>query len=274
MSAIADRIATRMRLAKTHTAPSTQRILASKYKALAKHFTGNITQHSVDEYIAARLSGGIATSTLNYELACLRTLLTPKDNITIRPVRNREKRERVYLTEDEISGLIKNLPPQMVDMAAAYLYTGCRLEELREVKQEDLTERPGFVRIYNRKTASSGYNHTRYVPLGWDSAKLLPLDKSISASQFRRALAAARVAAGIPITVTPKTLRSTFASNLVQRGVPMETVATLLGHSSTAITQKHYAHLCPKNLQDAISLLPQVSCPDSTADAANTGECQ
>jgi integrase len=46
------------------------------------------------------------------------------------------------------------------------------------------------------------------------------------------------------------TLRHTFASWLVQRGVPLYTVAQLLGHSTLEMTQR-YAHLAPDSVRAA-----------------------
>jgi integrase len=43
--------------------------------------------------------------------------------------------------------------------------------------------------------------------------------------------------------VSPHTLRRTFATDLLNRGVRLEVVSKLLGHSSVAITQKAYATL-------------------------------
>ena len=50
------------------------------------------------------------------------------------------------------------------------------------------------------------------------------------------------------------TLRHTFASWLVQKGVPLHTVAELMGHRSIAMTQR-YAHLSPESLRNAVNLL-------------------
>lgn len=46
---------------------------------------------------------------------------------------------------------------------------------------------------------------------------------------------------------TPHTLRHTFASHLVMRGVPLSTVQKLLGHAKISTTEI-YAHLCPQHV--------------------------
>jgi site-specific recombinase XerD len=51
------------------------------------------------------------------------------------------------------------------------------------------------------------------------------------------------------------TLRHTFASWLVQRGVPIHVVSNLLGHSSIHVTER-YAHLAPDQGRAALELLP------------------
>ena len=40
-------------------------------------------------------------------------------------------------------------------------------------------------------------------------------------------------------------LRHSFASHLVMGGASLQVVAGAMGHTSTAMTQKHYAHLSP-----------------------------
>jgi len=45
------------------------------------------------------------------------------------------------------------------------------------------------------------------------------------------------------LIVTAYGVRHTFATDALSRGVPDAHVASLLGHSSTAMLHKHYSHL-------------------------------
>jgi integrase len=47
-------------------------------------------------------------------------------------------------------------------------------------------------------------------------------------------------------------LRHTWASHAVMNGVPMLVVAKNLGHSDTRMVEKHYGHLAPSFVADAI----------------------
>src|SRR5438552_1329338 len=61
-------------------------------------------------------------------------------------------------------------------------------------------------------------------------------------------------------------LRDTFSVDLLQRGVSLEEVSKLLGHSSTKVTEKHYAPWI-KGRQDRLDsfMLPIVSGKKSAA---------
>ncbi len=49
-------------------------------------------------------------------------------------------------------------------------------------------------------------------------------------------------------------LRHTYASRLVQRGVPLYTVSQLLGHASLKMTLR-YSHLATRDLETAVAKL-------------------
>lgn len=53
------------------------------------------------------------------------------------------------------------------------------------------------------------------------------------------------------------TLRHTFASWLVQKGIPLYTVAELMGHSTIEMT-KRYSHLAPNSLKAAAMSISKV----------------
>ena len=47
-------------------------------------------------------------------------------------------------------------------------------------------------------------------------------------------------------------LRHSYASTLVNSGCPMPVVAKLLGHASTVMTERHYAHLAKNTVRDEL----------------------
>lgn len=69
-------------------------------------------------------------------------------------------------------------------------------------------------------------------------------------SGFRRA----REAAGLP-HVTFHDLRRSCGTLLIQKGVPLHVVSRILGHSSTAVTERVYAHLGDNQLRQGLNQL-------------------
>ena len=51
---------------------------------------------------------------------------------------------------------------------------------------------------------------------------------------------------------TPLDCRRTLAGDLLDRGIDISIVAKLLGHASTATTERHYADLAPDRLRSAV----------------------
>jgi hypothetical protein len=52
--------------------------------------------------------------------------------------------------------------------------------------------------------------------------------------------------------ITPHTLRRTFGSHLLNRGLRLEVVRRLLGHSSTVVTERAYAELLAPTIRDEL----------------------
>lgn len=53
----------------------------------------------------------------------------------------------------------------------------------------------------------------------------------------------AHIGKAVGVTFSPQDLRRTFASLLLESGVPLDTISRYLGHSSVAVTETWYAGL-------------------------------
>lgn len=126
-------------------------------------------------------------------------------------------------------------------------YTGIRRGHLLRLTRHDVDGQ--FIRL----DRSGKTRRLQLIPLHpkvQAIAEHLPL--GIGQRQLAEDWMAARKATGIDCRWHD--LRHTCASWLVQAGVPLHTVAELLGHSSTAVT-KRYAHLAPAHLAEAVNRL-------------------
>lgn len=78
--------------------------------------------------------------------------------------------------------------------------------------------------------------------------------KRFASKDVCEVVSAAAQAAGLSQTVTPKTLRHSFATHLMDRGVDLAVIASLMGHRSAQETGV-YLHGLPGRREDAVKLL-------------------
>jgi integrase len=69
--------------------------------------------------------------------------------------------------------------------------------------------------------------------------------------------------------VTPHTLRRTFATDLLNHGVRLETVSRLLGHAATTITEQSYAQLTDQRIRAEVEGAFLMREPQPTAAEAS-----
>ncbi|WP_285905495.1 tyrosine-type recombinase/integrase [Pseudodesulfovibrio pelocollis] len=229
-----------------------------------------ITPLDLEEY-KSRLQGeGRAPQTVKHGLALIRRIYrkmvawdkfsgpVPTDRVAMPVVSN--SRER-WLTPHEarrLLGRIKRRSDMMYRMAMISLHTGMRWGEVAALRGENINLGAGTIRVQDSKT---GADRTVYVtPAAAQALSGVPLlpgalvwpsragsVRRAPSDTFERCVAELGLNEGITDRrdrVVFHTLRHTFGSWLAMSGVPLYTIATLMGHSSQVTTQR-YAHLCP-----------------------------
>jgi len=155
----------------------------------------------------------------------------------------------------------KRILPQLKALALLMRYSGLRISDAVSLKR-DRIDSEGRLFIYQAKTG-----HPVSIPLA-DCVReaLASLDTDLepfffwsghgklksALTQWQERLKRVFVIAGIPQGHGHR-LRDSFAVDLLTRGVPLEVVSTLLGHTSIKTTEKHYAPWV-KSRQDALEV--------------------
>lgn len=168
-----------------------------------------------------------------------------------------------FLSEPETIRLINACEGDFRLLVRGALLTGARYGELTTLKVGDFNYDNNTISIHQSKSGKS-----RNIPLNQEGIiffnKLIVGKKSdeimftrFDGNQWKknyqvRPLEAACVAAKITPIVTFHVLRHTYASALAMRGVSLQVIAAVLGHSDTRVTHKHYAHLMPSYIADVI----------------------
>lgn len=168
-----------------------------------------------------------------------------------------------YLTIAEAKRLLNACDPDFRKLAQAALETGARYGELTRLTVADFHPEMGTIAIRVSKTSKprhvvltdEGQAFFRQVCIGRAGSELMFARASGAvwgrANQMRpMALAVKRAKISPPIGFHG--LRHTWASLSVMAGVPLLVVAKNLGHANTQMVEKHYGHLAPSFIADAI----------------------
>jgi|AntRauTorcE11898_2_1112593.scaffolds.fasta_scaffold00292_2 integrase/recombinase XerD len=232
----------------------------------------SITKKTVNRYIMTLRKKKRASSTVSRKLSAIKGfhqfLLDEKlvdDNVLLmvhRPKKTQKLPE--ILTIEEMDRLIETSrgesPLEIRNMAMLeMLYgSGVRISELTAIQTNDLHINEGFVNVTGKG------NKERIVPIGSSCQKALKgylehgrlsLSKSptpyvflnnrgnaISRVGFFKILKSLAAKAGIDKTVSPHTLRHSFASHMLEAGVDLRFVQEMLGHTDVSTTEL-YTHI-------------------------------
>jgi integrase len=168
-----------------------------------------------------------------------------------------------YLTMQEAQRLINASSGEFRSLVEAALATGCRYSELARLAVSDFNADAGTLHI--RKSKSGKPRHVvltdegtalfrRFAagPAGNELFFRAPRGGPWLASCQERPMRLACQRARITPAVGFHTLRHTWASHAVMNEVPLMIVARNLGHADTRMVEKHYGHLAPSYIADAI----------------------
>ena len=204
--------------------------------------------------------------------------------------RGETRRNRRPLTEWEIAKLLEASPADLGDVWRVALATGLRAGELTSLEWDDVEWEAGRLRV---RAETSKSKRTRHVPMGptveailrrlrlhlaersdRESARRLVFTNTAGGhwqGALSRRLKPCLVAAGLREDIDLHTLRHTYATHLISRGVDPRTVQELLGHATMAATEI-YTHALATRVAEAADVAEGVltAAAEATQNARRT----
>ena len=169
----------------------------------------------------------------------------------------------IYLTVEQARRFVNAADSEFRPLAQAALQTGCRYSELARLEVADFNPDSGTLAI--RRSKSGKARHVVLTDEGAIFFQQLTAGRAGSEIMLRKAngevwrashqlrpTAQACMHAKIDPPISFHALRHTWASHAVMNGVPLLVVAKNLGHADTRMVEKHYGHLAPSYVSDAI----------------------
>ena len=180
------------------------------------------------------------------------------------------------LSREEEEKLLQNAAPYLQDLIRFALNTGMRVGEIFSLRWSNVDLEKDVLNVFAPKTQK-----IRGIPINADARKVLEYWALGKRNEFifynpetgkpfvdlKAGFKLACKKAGIE-GVTWHTLRHTFASRLVDRGVDIVTVKELLGHSSITVTMR-YTHTNLESKRAAVGKLLHKLCDKSVTICTN-----
>jgi integrase len=181
----------------------------------------------------------------------------------VKPFRGVDAARIRYLTVAEARRLINAADPEFKPLVQAALQTGCRYGELTRLEVTDFNPDNGTLNV--RQSKSNKPRHVVLTDEGVAFFRQLAAGRSDGGLLLRRAngepwrashqgrpMADACERAKIKPRISFHGMRHSWASLAVMNGTPLLVVARNLGHGDTRMVEKHYGHLAPSYITEAI----------------------
>ncbi|MBI2885033.1 MAG: tyrosine recombinase XerC [Candidatus Omnitrophica bacterium] len=263
------------RNASEHTCRNYRDDLARFFRFLGHRRLQTITPLDVRRFLAGQ-SERYTKRTMARRLSCLRSFfrfccrerVLEQNPASVVPTPRLERRLPSFLDEAQVTRFVQ-LPASdtwqgLRDRAIleALYSTGIRVSELVGANLEDMDEVSGTLMVRGKG------KRERLCPIGRTALaairqylakrpKNLSAPRAIFVSQKCSRLTVRQVdrlfaryitQAGLPASLSPHSLRHTFATHLLDRGADLRSVQELLGHQSLSTTQI-YTHITPQRLK-------------------------
>ena len=233
-------------------------------KLLLKHANKNpeqINSQDVKYFMAEKMEDRAATSVIVF-LAAIRFAYTNtlgKDPTAGVKRPRREKKIPQILTKQEVTELIDSAQTLKSKLIIQLLYSsGIRVSEIVNLKKQnlDFNENTGWVRggkgkkdrifIFSKKLSKK---LQKFINKNQDWNYLFSKNKPLTTRNIQKIVQLTKQKAGIDKDVHPHTLRHSFATHLLDAGIDLRKIQTLLGHSSIATTQI-YTHISSEQIKN------------------------
>jgi integrase/recombinase XerD len=274
-------------------APRTIETYVSRIVSFAKHFGRSpdlLGPEEVRVFQLHLLERRLSWSSFNQAVCALRFLygvtLGRPEELPLIPYGKRPKTLPSVLAPAEVVGLLEAAAPgrDRVFLQVAY-GCGLRLSELIHLQVSDIDSARMVIHVRHGKGAKD-----RLVPLSrrllaelrayWRVCRprtwLFPgrkPDRPLNGSNMQRRLTGLVDRVGLRKPCSMHTLRHSYATHLLEAGVDLLTLKTLLGHKSLETTTR-YLHVSTQRLQQTPSLLDLLVLPQSKALTPSPAEGQ
>lgn len=168
-------------------------------------------------------------------------LMAAPDGSDVQSLRDRAMLELLFSTGLRVSELC-NLPRD-IDLAADELSVRGKGDKVRVVFLSDAAK--SAVQAYLEKRAD--FSDAMFVTMSKAADKTTP--PALTSRSVERIIKRYAIKAGIAKTVTPHTIRHSFATDLLQNGADLRSVQMLLGHANIGTTQI-YTHMTDQHLRE------------------------
>ncbi len=182
------------------------------------------------------------------------------------------ERKILAMNELEVKQLIQAIDnnPMLLNLVKIGLYSGCRISEILNIQRDDINFESKILNITNKESFNTKTKLNRTIPLSEEFSQLLksilaektlPDNYYLFTDKRRNKYTRGAIAklfkpyihkAGLNDKYHFHCLRHTFITTLIKKGVSINYVKELAGHTDIKTTM-NYIHIVTDDLRDAVS---------------------